>query len=137
VRSYVFEYDDANLARQFQQEPAQGRGAAFASASPATELYRHTFDYEMAPPPDGMFAGESDWGVFSQADGNRAPTTGSRMRRMSSMAPSGSFGIGLLVFSDPARAPAATGRHDAGPPAHRLERRQHVGSDGAGRSRQA
>jgi len=72
VRTYAFHYDDANLANSFNKSLLSAVSLRSDPLNTATELYRHTFEYNKAPPLDGMFARESPFGDLTKG-GNPPP----------------------------------------------------------------
>jgi hypothetical protein len=108
----VFEYDDANFADSFSKSRLAAVALRSDPVRAGTELYRHTFDYEKAPPLDGMFASESDWATFRRETARSGRTTDWRTRRTSSTARRVRSVSGLRTFSHSASegAPIAARR---------------------------
>jgi len=97
VRAYEFEYNP-NLDDTFNKSVLAAVSLRSDGANPATELYRHTFDYFKAPATDGMFAPQTIWGQFQQPDGSLRSDDGLNHATDQLFGASGSVGIGLFDF---------------------------------------
>src|SRR6185312_17017417 len=94
VRAYELEYD-ANPSETFNKSVLTAVALRSDPNDPASELYRHTFDYFKAPATDSMFAGEKAWGDLSQGDGSPRTDDGLSHAQDVLSGGSGSVGIGL------------------------------------------
>jgi len=110
VRAYTFEYDDAHLADTFNKSVLSAVALRSNPADPATELYRHTFDYFKAPSTDGMFAPQSVWGELQKSNGSARTDDGLHHATDEIVGGSGSVGVGFSgIFSATVSAGGDTG----------------------------
>jgi RHS repeat-associated protein len=98
VRTYGFEYDDAHAADSFGKSLLAAVSLRSNPGDPASELYRHTFDYFKAPAADAMFAPPIVWGPLFQPDGSPRADDGLDHANDQLFGGSGSVGIGFLDF---------------------------------------
>jgi RHS repeat-associated protein len=110
VRAYTFEYDDAHLADTFNKSVLSAVAMRSNPANPATELYRHTFDYFKAPATNAMFAPQTTWGPLQKSDGSARSDDGLHHATNELVGGSGSVGVGFSgIFSATVSAGGDTG----------------------------
>jgi RHS repeat-associated protein len=97
VRAYEFEYDP-DPSHTFSKSVLSAVALRSNPADPATELYRHTFEYFTAPAADAMFAPPTVWGQFKQPDGSPRADDGLSHATDQLVGGSGSVGVGLFDF---------------------------------------
>jgi RHS repeat-associated protein len=94
IRSYALEYAP-DSQDNFHKSVLSAVALRGAPGDANSELYRHTFDYAKAPPIDGMFGDEQEWGQFSQPDGTPRADDNLSHATDELFGASGSLGFGL------------------------------------------
>ena len=109
VRAYEFEYNP-NLGDSFNKSVLSAVALRSDPADPASELYRHTFDYFTAPSTNAMFAPQSTWGPVQNADASPRADNGLDHATDELIGGSGSVGVGFSgIFSASVSAGGDTG----------------------------